>query len=701
VPWPTPQEYNEAIQSPASCFEDIDLQRGTPELTRLGLPRPITGNFASVYRIHSPGHDWAVRCFWREFADLQTRYAAISAHLAASRLPYTVPFQYLERGILVKGRWYPVVKMEWVEGELLDRYVEGHLGDQAALHALATSWKEMCSALEAARIAHGDLQHGNVLVANDTLILVDYDGMVVPALAGRTSHENGHPNYQHPLRTGTDFGQYLDRFSAWSISLALLATAGQPELWRTLNGGDECLLLRHADYLAPTTSDAFTAFDAHPDPQVREQAHRLRSFLRGTPSQVQPLSASPSPPGTPHAEYPHRALSPLVRTINLLAPSVPDGAAIPPVHHPRAGPEWLDAYLPPQEEESVTLLPAPRLWLLIPSATVLSLAALLGAILLPGELIQSVVAAALLPVLAFVVVLLAYRTREPVREMSALLREARRTNREIALVQREMRRTDGEKLTMGENHGRYLASLQEYRERMNADEARERSDLRATLDARNSGLEAEQHSNTEREAHELERALTAIQTRHIHDALRRATIRSASIQGIGWPVKLRLYALGVWAAADLSAEKIKTIGGLNDDELLSLVTWRVECERQARRTAPHALPRDLHAAIGAKYARTRDAIDAEKRAALASWHADDAAIAAEYAEVRADVERKEADARAEFDASMDALDAELTALKAELPPLEAALHEIHTALYPYRTLTLGGYLKSMYLSQRQ
>jgi DNA-binding helix-hairpin-helix protein with protein kinase domain len=199
----------------------------------------------------------------------------------------------------------------------------------------------------------------------------------------------------------------------------------------------------------------------------------------------------------------------------------------------------------------------------------------------------------------------------------------------------------------------------------------------------------------------LERALTAIQTRHIHDTLRRATIRSASIQGIGWPVKLRLYALGVWAAADLSAEKIKTIGGLNDDELLSLVTWRVECERQARRTAPHALPRDLHAAIGAKYARTRDAIDAEKRAALASWHADDAAIAAEYAEVRADVERKEADARAEFDASMDALDAELTALKAELPPLEAALHEIHTALYPYRTLTLGGYLKSMYLSQRQ
>ncbi|QLQ08322.1 MAG: hypothetical protein HZY76_21580 [Anaerolineae bacterium] len=47
-------------------------------------------------------------------------------------------------------------------------------------------------------IAHGDLQHGNVLVAADELRLIDYDGMYVPPLSGRESHEIGHRNYQHP-----------------------------------------------------------------------------------------------------------------------------------------------------------------------------------------------------------------------------------------------------------------------------------------------------------------------------------------------------------------------------------------------------------------------------------------------------------------------------------------------------------------------
>jgi len=103
VPWPTPQDYNEAIQNPQQCFADSELRSGSPQLSPLGLPRPITRNFASVYRVHCAKRDWAVRCFWREFSDLQTRYSAISAHLAASRLPYTVGFEYLPRGISVKG----------------------------------------------------------------------------------------------------------------------------------------------------------------------------------------------------------------------------------------------------------------------------------------------------------------------------------------------------------------------------------------------------------------------------------------------------------------------------------------------------------------------------------------------------------------------------------------------------------------------
>src|SRR5579884_1423770 len=104
--WPTPQDYNEAVQNPRLCFADPELQAGSSEVTTLGLPRPITGNFASVYRVRGPGGDWAVRCFWREYADLQERYAAISRQLQSARLPYTVPFEYLPQGIRVRGAWF-------------------------------------------------------------------------------------------------------------------------------------------------------------------------------------------------------------------------------------------------------------------------------------------------------------------------------------------------------------------------------------------------------------------------------------------------------------------------------------------------------------------------------------------------------------------------------------------------------------------
>ena len=92
--WPTPQDYNEAIQNPKLCFDDPELKTGQPKLNTLGLPLPITGGFASVYRMQCGQRDWAVRCFLKEFADQQQRYAAISHHLAASKLPYIVGFDF-------------------------------------------------------------------------------------------------------------------------------------------------------------------------------------------------------------------------------------------------------------------------------------------------------------------------------------------------------------------------------------------------------------------------------------------------------------------------------------------------------------------------------------------------------------------------------------------------------------------------------
>lgn len=224
------------IGPPAGELGRSELQVGRPDLTPLGLPRPITGGFASVYKLQCLQRTWAVRCFLRQFHDHHRRYAAISEHLTRHRLPYTVGFTFLCNGIKVRGQWYPILKMEWVQGEPLSAFIERHLGNRSTLLSLARRWFEMVKALQKASIAHGDLQHSNVLVVDGQLRLIDYDGMYVPALSGEGSHEVGHRNYQHPLRTESDFGPYLDNFSAWVVYVSLIALAADPGLWKQFGG---------------------------------------------------------------------------------------------------------------------------------------------------------------------------------------------------------------------------------------------------------------------------------------------------------------------------------------------------------------------------------------------------------------------------------------------------------------------------------
>lgn len=61
--WPTPQDYNEAIQNPRANFSEEPLKSGSVALNSLGLPKSITGAFASVYKVSTQQRDYAVRCF--------------------------------------------------------------------------------------------------------------------------------------------------------------------------------------------------------------------------------------------------------------------------------------------------------------------------------------------------------------------------------------------------------------------------------------------------------------------------------------------------------------------------------------------------------------------------------------------------------------------------------------------------------------
>jgi hypothetical protein len=291
--WPSPQDYNEAVQNPHVNVNDEELKAGRAATTALGLPRPITGAFASVYEWHCPDKKLALRCFLKDIPDNQWRYGRIADYLQKVASPYTVGFDFQFKGVQVGGRWFPILKMDWVNGLTLDNYVAERIVAGGLEPEFAESFKAMCANLEGLGIAHGDLQHGNIMVSDRRLLLVDYDGMFVPHLQTPHSNELGHRNYQHPGRTALHFGAYLDNFSAWNIYLSLKALSLDPSLYERLGAGDDCLLFRSEDFKSPLRSCAFAALETHGHKELRFLARYIRSLLDLPPDKVPSVTQPP------------------------------------------------------------------------------------------------------------------------------------------------------------------------------------------------------------------------------------------------------------------------------------------------------------------------------------------------------------------------------------------------------------------------
>jgi hypothetical protein len=295
MPWPLSQDYNEAIQSPEQCFADAELRQAEARCNPLGLPMPRSGNFADVYELlHPDGRKWAVKCFTRQVAGLRDRYAAISAHLKQASLKFMVDFTYLDQGIKVAGQWYPILKMDWVEGLTLNECVKEHADNASVLENLCQLWVRLARKLREAQMAHCDLQHGNVLLVPGnragalSVKLIDYDGLFVPALANQRSGEVGHPAYQHPqrLRDGT-YGIEVDRFPHLVILTALRALiAGGRSLWNRHDNGDN-LLFRQTDLQAPGDSPLVQELLKTGDEKVRRLTEALSQAA------VAPLEQTP------------------------------------------------------------------------------------------------------------------------------------------------------------------------------------------------------------------------------------------------------------------------------------------------------------------------------------------------------------------------------------------------------------------------
>lgn len=261
---PRGDEYSEAVQNPMLNFFDKELQTCKVETTHLGLPKPYSGGFTTTYKLQSKMNHWAVRCFTRDISDLRQRYKAIGNFQNKNHCEFLVEANFLRKGILVNNQYYSVIKMKWQEGYALNTYINAIYKQKKKVEIILNEFCMLMENLTNLGIAHGDLQHGNILIDNDKIYLIDYDGMYLPELSQLTVSELGHPNFQHPRRTEKDYNKFIDRFSAIIIYTALRAILVSPRLWSKFDNGDN-LLFKADDFIHPQKSKLLKELSLFPD----------------------------------------------------------------------------------------------------------------------------------------------------------------------------------------------------------------------------------------------------------------------------------------------------------------------------------------------------------------------------------------------------------------------------------------------------
>ena len=257
--YPLISEYIEAIKSAEDNFEELTNLRAV--LGDDGQPVMTSGNFAVVFKMEDieTGKFYALKCFTKKQEGRAEAYHQIADVLTDVDSPYLVSLRYLDKELFVDTEQtteteFPVLLMDWVEGKMLDKYLRENLDDKYALEMLAYRFSQLAQWLIPQPFAHGDLKPDNILVREDgTLVLVDYDGMYVPAMKGQKARELGSPDFRHPLRTENDFDEHIDDFSLVSILLSLKVISLKP-IFLQKYGSAERLLFDENGYRSITDS---------------------------------------------------------------------------------------------------------------------------------------------------------------------------------------------------------------------------------------------------------------------------------------------------------------------------------------------------------------------------------------------------------------------------------------------------------------
>ena len=261
--YPLISEYVRAMQDPAGNLDQLAYL--VPVLDDHGEPMRSSGAFAVVFKMkdESTGKEYALKCFTEDQEGRAEAYRQIADELESVDSTYVTSVKYLEKELFVDSNCdddeFPVLLMDWIDGETMDRYIAENLYDNYAMSMLCYRFCKMAAWLRSQPFAHGDIKPDNIMVRPDgSLTLIDYDGMFVPSMKGQTSPTIGTKDFSHPLRTKDDFDETIDDFALATIALSLKAISLSPSLFDEYGSSDR-LLFSADDYRDLSQSKLLTA----------------------------------------------------------------------------------------------------------------------------------------------------------------------------------------------------------------------------------------------------------------------------------------------------------------------------------------------------------------------------------------------------------------------------------------------------------
>ena len=261
--YPLISEYVKTIQDAGDNLDKLSYL--TPVLDDHGEPYRSSGAFAVVFKMQdkSSGKYYALKCFTEEQEGRADAYRQIADELDMVDSPYITSVKYMEKELFADSQCeedeFPVLLMDWVEGETMETYISSNYCNQYAMSMLCYRFGKMAAWLRTQSFAHGDVKPDNIIVRPDgSLSLVDYDGMFVPSMKGCKSPTVGTKDFSHPLRTVDDFDETIDDFSLANIALSLKAISMKPTLL-DIYGASDRLLFSENDYRNPSNSKVISA----------------------------------------------------------------------------------------------------------------------------------------------------------------------------------------------------------------------------------------------------------------------------------------------------------------------------------------------------------------------------------------------------------------------------------------------------------